>query len=359
MPQLEIAIIGAGPAGLTCARILQEAGYSVLVLDKSRGVGGRVATRRLQETCADHGLRYLEPQGKRVQQLIETLSARGVLQVWTETLWESGATDSEEGDTSSTLPLISHCQTCYVAPAGMNSMGKFLAEGLEIWRNCRVLTILPTDQDVWQLTLEIDNPQTPTEITAKAVVVATPAPQAAAILNEAGIKPDLLSQIQAVAYDPCIAVMAGFPAERQADLIHLNPFPKAISFPKSSDLDWVGLESSKRTPSQQPVFVVHSSAAFAEKYLETPNLQQAGRELLDRVANHFIPWLNAPEWMQVHRWRYAFCRNPLPTPCLTTTHPLPLVGAGDWCGSNRLEGALESGVAAGDWLCQHLSSPSL
>ncbi|HAJ60832.1 MAG TPA: FAD-dependent oxidoreductase, partial [Cyanobacteria bacterium UBA8543] len=64
-------------AGLTCAQQLHQAGYSVVVVEKSRGVGGRVATRRLNDTHADHGVRYLEPQGKLLQQLIERLLQRG------------------------------------------------------------------------------------------------------------------------------------------------------------------------------------------------------------------------------------------------------------------------------------------
>ncbi len=43
----EIAVIGAGVAGLTCAQKLQQTGRRVVVFDKSQGLGGRLATRRL------------------------------------------------------------------------------------------------------------------------------------------------------------------------------------------------------------------------------------------------------------------------------------------------------------------------
>ncbi|HEY9882642.1 MAG TPA: FAD-dependent oxidoreductase, partial [Thermosynechococcaceae cyanobacterium] len=59
----DIAVIGAGMAGLTCAQQLQQTGDRVVILEKSRGVGGRIATRRLHETLADHGTCYLTPKG--------------------------------------------------------------------------------------------------------------------------------------------------------------------------------------------------------------------------------------------------------------------------------------------------------
>ena len=42
-----VAIIGAGIAGIACARLLTDAGHSVRMFDKSGGIGGRMATRRL------------------------------------------------------------------------------------------------------------------------------------------------------------------------------------------------------------------------------------------------------------------------------------------------------------------------
>ncbi|WP_230945853.1 FAD-dependent oxidoreductase [Burkholderia vietnamiensis] len=41
-----VAIVGAGIAGLACARVLADAGHRVTVYEKSRGVGGRMSTRR-------------------------------------------------------------------------------------------------------------------------------------------------------------------------------------------------------------------------------------------------------------------------------------------------------------------------
>ncbi|MBE9165931.1 MULTISPECIES: NAD(P)/FAD-dependent oxidoreductase [Microcoleaceae] len=344
----DVVAIGAGMAGLICARQLRLAGYSVAVVEKSRGPGGRVATRRVQGARADHGARYLEPQGEAVQALIDVLVDRQILKLWTDSVAEF-----RQGEISA-IPC-----SCYVAPAGMNTVGKYIAEGLDIWYGRRVKAIARTDNQMWRLSLEVtdDNLEIPQELIAKAVVVAIPAPQALMFLDsEIGLSPDFIDKLRSVEYDPCITVMAGYPAARNSELSNLNPQWKSVSFPDDSDLAWVGLDSSKRLDPPQPVFVVHSSANFAERHLESTDLPTVGQELLDRTSEYLMPWLNQPEWLQVHRWRYAFCRNPLPVSCLPAAGTLPLVCAGDLCGEGQIEAALRSGVAAAAWINSQLQN---
>ena len=70
MRKVEIAIVGAGIAGLSCARKLQQAGHEVIIVDKSRGLGGRLATRRLAGTHADHGVCYIKPKETTVKRYL-------------------------------------------------------------------------------------------------------------------------------------------------------------------------------------------------------------------------------------------------------------------------------------------------
>jgi renalase len=84
----DVAVIGAGVAGLICAQQLRHAGYSVVIIEKSRGAGGRLATRRLHDTRADHGARYLKAQGEMVEKLIKIMGDRHLLQLWTDKLYQ-------------------------------------------------------------------------------------------------------------------------------------------------------------------------------------------------------------------------------------------------------------------------------
>ncbi|EAW34460.1 NAD(P)/FAD-dependent oxidoreductase [Lyngbya sp. PCC 8106] len=333
----DIAIIGAGFAGLIAAQDLKQAGYSVIVLEKSRGVGGRCATRRVSDICVDHGVRYLAATGEHTQNLIKQLTATNVLELWTDKIY-----GFKENQLQSLQP-----QSCYIAPSGMNSVGKELAVGLDIWFNRRVQRLTPTENKTWYLSLETTHPtatEKPQEVEAKAVILAIPAPQALLLLESltAELPANFVEQVRSVEYDPCITAMAGYPENE----LTLKNFPeKAITFPEDEILAWVGLDSSKRLNPQHPVLVIQSSAKFAEYYLDTTDLQPVGELLLKSVSDSLS--LGNAEWMQVHRWRYAFCRKSLSVSCLTTTIPSPLVCCGDWCGGNdNIETALMSGNAA-------------
>ncbi|MBV8885986.1 MAG: FAD-dependent oxidoreductase [Chroococcidiopsidaceae cyanobacterium CP_BM_RX_35] len=346
----DIAVIGAGMAGLVCAQQLAQAGYQVVVVEKSRGLGGRVATRRLHGTFADHGVRYLKPKGQLLPQLIQILSERHLLQVWTDVVYEWSPEQRQVRSVTSA--------PCYVAPVGMNAIAKFLATGLEIWLNQRVQAIALKD-DCWHLSLkptnaDINNGMLQEELMARAVVIAIPAPQALMLLTEIELPTVFLERLRTVEFDPCFSVIAGYSA--QLDQIAW----KGVTFLNHPELAWIGLDSSKRiATSHSSVFVVQSSARFAQHYLEAQDLQPVGRQLLAQAAADLLPGLDSPDWMQVHRWRYAFPRLPWHKAYLSAETALPLVCCGDWCGGDRVESAIRSGVAAAKQINDQLQQRAL
>lgn len=333
----DVAVIGAGIAGLTAAQQLQQAGYSVVVLEKSRGVGGRVATRRLYGKRADHGLRYLEPQGEMLGRLVELLCDRHILQIWTDTVYSC----------ESKIPR-------YVAPEGMSAIAKFLATGLEIKLNQRVRAINVTDdQTTWRLDFEAKVDDIPETIDAKAAIVAIPAPQALMLvepLAESILPTGFVDKLRAIEFDPCLAVMAGYPAQAE-----LNLDGNSVVFSDNSDIAWIGLDSSKRPNAEFPVFVMHSSAEFAKNHLDAEDLNAAARHLLaTATAKLNLSWLDAPAWYQIHKWRYAFPRQFLHSSYLDAEISLPLICCGDWCGGNLVESALNSGMAAASQINRYI-----
>lgn len=349
--QFDVAIIGAGVAGLTCAQSLQKAGYTVVILEKSRGVGGRVATRQIDDYRIDHGARYLEPVGENVQDLIQLMQQQNSLKLWTETLYE--LKDNQLKPALNQFPK-------YIAADGMNSVGKFLAEDLEIWFNRRVINLSKAQNKTWHLSLEQTHhtaKDKPLAVEAKLVVLAVPAPQALTLLEplEHQLSSDFINPIRSIEYDACITVMAGYSDEQKSAFEQRKIDWKAVVFPEDSILDWVGLDSSKRQSAQFPAVVIHSSAEFAKQHLDTVDLEAVGQQLIQTAATHLMSELNQFEWMKVHRWRYAFCRQSLPNYYLKTNTPLPLLCIGDWCGGQQIDGALASGNTASSWILEYFN----
>jgi predicted NAD/FAD-dependent oxidoreductase len=355
--QVEIAIIGAGITGLTCARILQQAGYQVVVLEKSRGVGGRMATRRLQGTIADHGTCYLSPKGEAFRHFIQDLVTAGIVEVWTDAIYTLDANGQLHA------PAASDRAPRYVAPAGMTAIAKFLAAGLEIRFNQRVINLASKSNQHWQLTLENTSSEATAEsiLEAQAVIVTTPAPQAVTLLQplvDQEISEASLNALNAVEFLPCISVMAGYPAEREADWLNQYPDVKAIASSQHPDLAWVGLDSSKRPSASHLLLVIQSTAAFARQVLEETDLMSIGHRLLQQTAS-LAPWIPSPDWLQVHRWRYAFTNQPLQQPYWIAGTPAPLVCSGDWCSGRRVENAFQAGWETAYYLNSHLQNYAL
>ena len=324
---VDIAIIGAGMAGLVCAQQLQQAGYQVILVDKSRGIGGRMATRRLHDTLADHGTCYLKPQSGLLLRLIEQLGDQQILKVWTEQVYSF-----DNGELIANPPAPR-----YIAPEGMNVVAKFLAQNLEIKRNLRAIQLSPTPEKIWKISFA----ETEETLSAKAVIIAIPSPQALDLVSSLkdNLEPEFLSALESVEFYPSLSLMAGYESFTPPDW-------KAVTFPDDPILGWVGFDSSKRVEQSRRVFVLQSSAKFAETHLETTDLNPVAQAMFHQAGKTLLAALAFPEWFQIHRWRYAFPKQPLAQTFLDANLEIPLLCCGDWCGGELVAGAMESGMAA-------------
>lgn len=348
---VDVAIVGAGLSGLICGRSLAQQGFQTLILEKSRGLGGRMATRRIDTASVDHGVRYLDPQGPHTQNLIQQMVALGVVVPAAAPVAISQITGQSQGQGAERLSQQPAQQPVYVAPQGMTAIAKVLAADLTLRRQHRVERILPQANHWLLQTQAAEGPQI---TTARAIVLAIPAPQVGQLLQplvsldrKLGSEIEsLLQTTNAVEFAPCFSVMMGYfngkAPEQPGD-------PLGLLFSNgqlSCDLGWVGFENQKRTLPNRTI-VLQSSTEFGQQALDRLSLDQVTERLVGAAqAIPQIAELGQPQWTQAHRWRYGFCRRPWAKSCLSSPTSLPLVCCGDWCGGSTLEQAMTSGLAA-------------
>jgi renalase len=345
---LEIAIVGAGMAGITCARKLQSSGQKGLtIFEKSRGVGGRLTTRRMYDTCVDRGTCYISPKGEQFRELLDRLIAANIVEPWTDITHSLTADGNIIAD-----PKI---YPRYVAPGGMNQIAKYLARDLDVKFGQRAIAIEPHNK-LWKLTIE--NNSEP--VFARTVIFAIPAPQAVDLLSPlTDILPNgFLNTLSGVDFYPSIAVAAGYTMAQLAEWESVYPQVKSVSCLEDPILGWVGVDSSKRKQPALPVFVIQSTANFAAEYPQPEDMVSASRMILERAAERFLPWFRDCQWQEPHLWRYAFPKSPIVDAYLSFAErlpwridlPAPLYCIGDWCGGQKVEDAYLAGLAVAERL---------
>jgi renalase len=333
---LEIAIVGAGMAGIVCAKELQSAGQQgIAVFEKSRGVGGRLTTRRMFDTCVDRGTCSISPKSDRFRALFDRLITDNIVESWTETTH----TLTAAGELLTDPDIYPR----YVAPNGMNQIAKYLATDLDIRLGQRAISIQP-DGNLWRLKLDGAEPA---EILARQVILAIPAPQAVDLLSPlADILPsEFLASLQAVDFSPSIAVAAGYTLTQLAEWETTYPQVKAVTCTDDPILAWVGVDSSKRHQPAPPAFVLQSTAKFAAEYPNPEDIPSASLAMLERASDRFLPWFRESQWQQPHLWRYAFPKSPRNDAFLSIDLPAPLFCTGDWCRGYKVEDAYLAGLA--------------
>jgi renalase len=341
----DVAIVGAGISGLACAVSLKKARHRVIVIDKSRGVGGRAATRRSVTAQADHGAPTVsEPLGDGSYTGYFAELKKDLLQPWPlahQAVAYRGQWTFEESQTRQSSPT-------YAVPAGMTAIAKQLASGLDLYRGQRVTAInIDAEQPYWQIFTESTAGGYPLRFEAKALVLAVPAPQAVELclpLVEKGMSNQVLEALQLVTFEPCIAVIAGYS--------NTEPLPWSELYCKGDAIvQRVLWESHKRPTPQENWLVIHSTPAFAAQSFKRPEFgktdaESLGRQLVEHLGHVYRPWMAKPFNLQVHRWRYAITSGGYPGQPISAGLKRPLWFCGDWCTGSSIQVAFEAGTNA-------------
>ncbi|MFP5402647.1 MAG: NAD(P)/FAD-dependent oxidoreductase [Gammaproteobacteria bacterium] len=314
-PPLHYAVVGAGIAGLSCARALSAAGVRVTVLEKSRGPAGRMSTRRGEGWACDHGAQYFTARDPRFQAEVAHWLAAGVAARWQPRLTVFGADGQREAVGGAGAALVRH-----VGTPRMTAPARHLAEGLDLRLQATVNALHCYDHG-WELATA-EHGLLPEAFDG--VLLAVPLLQPVA--------PGLAAIAGAARMQGCWALMARFDAPLALDF--------DAAFVNDGPLRWIARDTSKPGRAGMETWTLHASAEWSEAHIEdTP----------ERVASALIAAFRAlggevPVVWSAHRWRYAITESAVAEGYVWRAED-GIGLCGDWLHGGRVEGAWLSGRA--------------
>ena len=314
VPQKRVAVVGAGVAGVTCAHALHEHGFTPVIFEKSRGLGGRLATRRAGDGLTiDHGAQFLTARTSAFQTVMHHARSAGTVARWSP--------DVRAGDRAGDDEWL-------VGVPTMNAFLKPMISDVETHFGCEVSAII-RDGAGWRVACA----DPASDETFDHVVCTAPAPQAHKLLAHDQPFSDRLLDVSIA---PCWALLFGINGRLnvEGDLW------------RSDDLDlrWLARNDSK--PGRAGAiegWVAHACPTWSIRHLR--HTADDARDLLLALVEErlgiSLPPLN---YAKAHRWRYALTSTPLGAPYMCSDDRTLFVG-GDWCLGARVEYAYQSGAA--------------
>ena len=265
---MQIAIVGAGMAGLSCATRLAALGHEIALFDKGRGPGGRMATRRVEADGTmlrfDHGAQYFTARDPRFVEQVARWEREGVV-----ARWDVAGEDA------------------WVGTPAMNAPIKAMAGRHDVQFGTRIEQLL-RDGDGWQL----DGEGAP-DRRFDAVVVALPAEQAGPLLQQHASAMGNLAD--ATRSDPCWTVMAAFeqrlPSEQDTIRHH-------------GAIGWAARNNAKPGRGSAECRVVQATPDRTRTHLED-EATAVETALLDQLADAIGAPLPPRLAISAHRWRFA------------------------------------------------------
>ncbi len=319
MARPRVVVVGAGVAGLAAARNLSRS-FDVVVVDKSRGVGGRLATRRIGDATFDHGAQFITTHSPEFAEIVAGWERAGVVRPWFRGRIGPGGITDPDGHTR------------FRGVATMHAIAKYLAEGLDVRASTRVAALEPSGRG-WRIRLDFG-----AALAADAVVLTAPVPQALALLaaGRVGLSAADAQVLEAIRYEPCLAVLAALDGASGLD------DPGAVA-PSTGPIDWMA-DNCLKGVSAVPAVTIHATADFSRSHAQSSDEFVVG-EVLRWAGLRARPIVGQVE---VQRWLFARPAAIHPERCLVAEGLPPLVFAGDAFGGAKVEGAALSGTAASE-----------
>jgi len=335
----EIAIVGAGVAGLAAAWSLRQAGREVVVFEKSRGLSGRAATRRRMGKCYDHGANFFRTEDAEVSALVrQVLPTEDLVEIPGE-VWTFGA----DGKPVPGDPVL-NSRPKYTYRQGISMLGKLLASAVEP-RVHRAVRVGRMDREGGQWALFDDDGGELGNFSE--VVMTPPAPQAATLLEasvfDPVVKEALCGTLAQTTYDRQFTFILGYESHWDRG----GPFHALVNRDRGHDVAWISFENDKEghVPAGETVLIVQMSARWSSTFYDAPQADLMAEVV--RLVQGVLPGVTQPDWWDSQRWGFARPTRAVDVEVLRRGEAQGLYFAGDaLSGRGRIPLAIKSGLEA-------------
>tara|TARA_Y100001934_G_scaffold55055_1_gene67869 strand:- start:282 stop:1205 length:924 start_codon:yes stop_codon:yes gene_type:complete len=292
----DVIIVGAGISGTFMSSLLKQQQKSVLIIEKSGGIGGRFSTKPINSEIVDYGCQYLNPKTEVFHNLINNLRDLGLI--------------SEVNLDADKSVFISHF--------GMNKIPQYLARKTSVITNTMVKKI-KRNINRWEVITDTGN------FSSTSVVLTMPLHQAETLLQKSEIENFKLPIVNYLDFHTCTFISNNHGID---DIIIKNE-----SFP------WICNNSKKGLRNSSDVFTVNVNRAISQgiKNLSSYDKSQTIKKLLYDFGFANITGLN------IHYWRYAFSNNQN-NPDYLFDEDIGLGICGDSFSIGKVDGAIKSAV---------------
>jgi len=341
-----LCIVGAGAAGAGAAYALRDAAVDVTILEKSRGVGGRAATRRKDGTRYDHGANYVKEPDERTADLLRSLGTDGLVDVAGPVWTVDAAGTVTEGDREE--------EHKWTWAAGITQLAKrLLAEtDATVEKATRVADLAETGGE-WTLTDTDGGEHGPFD----AVLLTPPAPQTADLLaaTESAALGDgvdaVAESVRTVPFRTIRSVLLHYPFELD------RPYYALVDTSREHDVGWVSREECKpgHVPDGESLLVAQMSPDWSTAHYDDP-LEEVAPVVAEKLADLMDDErLADPDWVDDQGWRYALPDDAVDPAAVDRAAGADLYLAGDWVvGDGRVHAALWNGVETGERIAETL-----
>lgn len=301
-----VAIIGAGIAGLGAARELCRADIAVTFFEKSRGLGGRVATRRLNGCTVDHGAQVIKPQGSALEKVI-------LNELPTDDLISISAPVRVYQNDGTILPVDPRhaSEPQYTYRNGISTLAKLLYAALpQEWVTFHSETCIARIEETKQ-GYEIYDETDTHRGQFDAVILTPPTPQTVGLIRASKWRDEseMLRRTKLLAtveYNPCLTVLLGYTAS-----VPEPPAYALLAEDRSRPLLWLAFEqvkTSERAPNGGAVLIAQLGGEFSTVHYRSPDaeiLDATLREMESVFGNDYA----RPAWWEVKRWLFSQPKN--------------------------------------------------